>query len=117
MSERRLKEQNAKRRTTRTRSHIHGTAERPRLSVHVSNKHVSAQLINDDNATSLTAVTSSGGKISGTMSEKSAKIGADIAHAAKKLKVKKAVFDRGSKSYHGRIKALADAARENGLEF
>lgn len=104
-------------RTQRSRADIHGTTERPRLSVHVSNQHVSAQVINDDTHTTLAAATTVGSKLKGTMSERAAVVGEQIAKAATAKKVKKVVFDRGGKQYHGRIKALADAARKNGLEF
>lgn len=104
-------------RTERSRAGIHGTIERPRLSVHVSNLHISAQIINDDTHATLAAATSVGGKLKGTMTEKAAAVGEQIAKAAVSKKVKKVVFDRGGKQYHGRIKALADAARKNGLEF
>lgn len=104
-------------RATRVRAGIHGTADRPRLSVTVSNAHVSAQIINDDEHKTIVAAATVGNKTTGTMTEKAATIGAEIAKAAKAKKVKKVVFDRGAKQYHGRIKALADAARENGLEF
>lgn len=108
---------NKARRASRTRSTLHGTAERPRLSVSISNKHVSAQIINDDERKTICAATSVGMKQSGTMTEIAEKVGSDIAKKAKAKKVKKVMFDRGSKLYHGRIKALAEAARAEGLEF
>lgn len=101
----------------RTRSNIHGTSERPRLSVQVSNLHVHAQLINDDEHKTIVASTTVGSAAKGSMSEKAAWVGSDIAKKAKAKKVNKVVFDRGHKMYHGRVKALADAAREAGLEF
>ena len=104
-------------RKNRTRAKIHGTAERPRLSVNISNKHVTAQLIDDDKGTTLAYATTVGSKISGSMTEKAAEIGKLIADKAKKAKVTKVVFDRGSKLYAGRMSALADAARKEGLEF
>ena len=104
-------------RATRVRAGIHGTADRPRLSVTVSNVHVSAQIINDDEHKTVVSASTVGKKAKGTMTEKAAAIGEDVAKAAKAKKVTKVVFDRGAKQYHGRIKALADAARENGLEF
>jgi large subunit ribosomal protein L18 len=117
MSEQTRKVTNSTQRAERTRSTLHGTAERPRLSVHVSNKHLSAQIINDDESKTLVAATTVSAKSQGTLSEKAAIIGAEIAKKAKANKISRVVFDRGSKQYHGRIKALADAARENGLEF
>ena len=104
-------------RAKRTRAKIHGTAERPRLSVHFSNQHIIAQVINDDKGTTLAYVSTVGSKMTGTMTEKAAKIGAEIAKKAKTAKVKKVVFDRGSRIYAGRMSALADAARKEGLEF
>jgi large subunit ribosomal protein L18 len=117
MSERKIKAQNASRRAARTRATILGTAERPRLSVNISNMHVSAQIINDEEHVTLVAATTVGSKASGTMTEKASVVGKNIATLAKKKNITKVVFDRGSKQYHGRVKALADAARENGLEF
>ena len=104
-------------RANRTRAKIHGTAERPRLTVHISNKHIIAQVIDDDKKATLAYATTVGSKLTGTMTEKATKIGAEIAKSAKKAKVKKVVFDRGSKLYAGRMSALADAARKEGLEF
>lgn len=104
-------------RAKRTRASMHGTAERPRLSVHISNKHVIAQIINDDEGKTLAYATTVGSKITGTMTEKAATIGTQIAKLAKKAKVSKVVFDRGSRLYAGRLAALADAARKEGLEF
>jgi len=104
-------------RKTRIRSTISGTPERPRLSVTVSNSHVSAQIIDDVNHKTLASATSIGQKLSGNLSEKATKVGEQIAVAAKAAKVKRVVFDRNGKLYHGRVQALADAARKAGLEF
>ena len=104
-------------RAKRTRAKIHGTAERPRLSVHFSNQHITAQVINDDKKTTLAYATTVGTKITGTKTEKAAKIGEEIAKKAKTAKITKVVFDRGSKLYAGRMSALAEAARKEGLEF
>lgn len=104
-------------RAKRTRAKIHGTAERPRLSVFVSNKHIVAQVIDDDKGVTLCYATTVGANIKGTMTEKAAKIGTEIGKAAKAKRVKKVVFDRGSKLYAGRMNALAEAARKEGLEF
>lgn len=117
MSERTRKSINTERRATRTRSTLKGTLERPRLTVSVSNKHVSAQIINDTEGKTLVAATTVGSKAVGTLTEQAAVVGAEIAKKAKAKKVKQVMFDRGSKQYHGRIKALADAARKEGLEF
>lgn len=104
-------------RAKRTRANIHGTAERPRLTVHFSNQHIVAQIIDDDKKATLAYATTVGTKIAGTKTEKAAAIGSEIAKKAKTAKVKQVVFDRGSKLYAGRMSALADAARKEGLEF
>lgn len=112
-----LKKATALRRANRVRKMVHGTAERPRLAVSVSNLHITAQLIDDDSGKTLAYATTVGQKLTGTMTERAAQIGSQIGSKAKKAKVTKAVFDRSSRKYHGRIKALADAARQEGLEF
>ncbi len=117
MSEKSRKVSNRLSRAGRTRSNLHGTLERPRLNVTISNSHVSAQIINDDTSTTIAAATSVGLKATGTMTEKAVIVGEKIAKLAKGKKVTAVVFDRGAKKYHGRIKALADSARKNGLEF
>lgn len=104
-------------RAKRTRAKIHGTAERPRLTVHFSNQHITAQIIDDDKKTTLAYATTVGTKMTGSKVEKASKIGAEIAKKAKSAKIKKVVFDRGAKLYAGRMSALADAARKEGLEF
>ena len=104
-------------RANRTRAKIHGTAERPRLTVHISNLNITAQVIDDDKQATLVYATTVGKKLKGTKSEKAAEIGAEIAKAAKKANINKVVFDRGSKLYAGRMSALAEAARKEGLEF
>ena len=108
-----LKELRAK----RTRAKIHGTADRPRLSVFFSNQHIVVQIINDDNGKTLVYATTVGSKITGTKTERAAKIGEEIAKKAKAAKISKVVLDRGAKLYAGRISALAEAARKEGLEF
>ncbi|MDB5184531.1 MAG: rplR [Candidatus Saccharibacteria bacterium] len=109
--------QNRTLRKARIRSVVSGTAERPRLSVFISNLHVTAQLIDDTNGKTLAYVTTVGQKATGTMTEKATKVGEDIAKKAKALKITTVVFDRNGKLYHGRVAALADAARKAGLEF
>lgn len=104
-------------RKNRVRSTVHGTAERPRLSVTISNTHVSAQLIDDVKAHTMASATTVGTKATGTMTDKCATVGADIAKKAKKAKITKVVFDRNGRQYAGRLSALADAARKEGLEF
>lgn len=105
-------------RKNRVRSTVKGTAERPRLSVHISNRHVSAQIIDDTTGKTLAAATTVQNKTAtGTATELCALIGAEIAKKATKAKVTKVVLDRNGRSYQGRLNALATAARENGLEF
>lgn len=105
-------------RKNRIRSTVTGTAERPRLSVFISSRHISAQIIDDTKHTTLVAVSTVGQKaVTGTLTERAAWVGAEIAKKAKTAKVSQVVFDRGGRKYHGRVKALADAAREKGLEF
>ena len=104
-------------RKARVRSKVHGTAERPRLTVTISNLHVSAQLIDDDKQTTIASATTVGTKATGTMTEKSAIVGSEIAKKAVKAKIKQVVFDRNGRQYAGRLSALADAARKEGLEF
>ncbi len=104
-------------RKNRVRAKVGGTAERPRLSVFISNTHVSAQLIDDINGKTLAAATTVGQRMTGTMIEKAARVGEEIAKKAAKVKITKAVFDRNGRRYAGRLKALAEAARKGGLEF
>ena len=104
-------------RKARVRSKVNGTAERPRLTVTISNMHVSAQLIDDEGHRTIASATTVGAKATGTMTEKAAVVGTDIAKKAKKAKVTAVVFDRNGRQYAGRLKALADAARKEGLEF
>jgi large subunit ribosomal protein L18 len=88
---------------------------RPRLTVHRTGKHIYAQIIDDGEGRTLAAANSLGGK--GADSESATKVGKDLAEAAKKVGVTAVVFDRGGFLFHGRVKALAEAAREGGLEF
>lgn len=111
------KSQNLALRKARVRSVVSGTADRPRLTVTISNVHVSAQIIDDVSKKTLVAATTVGANQKGTMTEKAVFVGSTIGKAAKKAKITKVAFDRNGKQYHGRIKALADAARAEGLEF
>ena len=103
----------------RIRRKVSGTAERPRLAVYFSNKNVYAQLIDDTAGNTLAAASTRDKKVDGAGSCVAAatKVGEAIAEHAKTAKIKNVVFDRGGFVYHGKVKALADAAREAGLGF
>ena len=102
----------------RVRKNISGTSEMPRLNVFRSNTQIYAQIINDETGTTLASSSSVQLKIKNGGNIEGAKwVGADIAKKAKEANISKVVFDRGGYQYHGRVEALADAARENGLEF
>ncbi len=103
------------RRHLRVRAKVQGTAERPRLVVFRSDKHIYAQLVNDVAQHTLVTVTDSG--LTGKKSEKSVEVGKRVAEKAKAAGISKVVFDRAGYQYHGRVKAVADGAREAGLEF
>jgi large subunit ribosomal protein L18 len=106
------------RRHERVREKITGTASCPRLVVFRSNKNIEAQIIDDVKATTLVASSSVALKIKvGGNCEAAAAVGKDLAEKAKKAGITKVVFDRGGYAYHGRVQALADAAREGGLLF
>ena len=112
------KSNNQARRKNRIRAVVNGTTERPRLSVYISGLHVTAQVIDDSKQATVVYVSTVGEKkLTGTMTEKATWVGTEIAKKAKAAKVKKVVFDRNGRQYHGRVKALADAARNEGLEF
>ena len=118
MSKLSSKVQNLARRKHRVRAVVSGTSERPRLSVFISNRHVSAQIIDDESQRTLAAVTTVGQKkLSGNLTEQATWVGTEIGKKAKAAKIKKVALDRNGRLYHGRIKALADAARAEGLEF
>lgn len=111
------KRHNQERRAHRTRTLVKGTAERPRLSVHVSNLNITAQIIDDTSGKTLAYATTTGKPGAGTMNEQAAALGKEIAALGKRAKVKRVSFDRGGKKYHGRLKSLAEAARKEGMEF
>ena len=90
---------------------------KPRLSLHRTGKHIYAQIIDDAAGKTVAAASTLGAKGSGANVDAAKKVGSDIAAAAKKAGVTTVVFDRGGFLFHGRVKALADAAREGGLEF
>lgn len=101
------------------RKNIHGTAERPRLSVFRSNKEIYAQVINDESGVTLAAASSrdKGIEQKGTKSEIAEKVGESLAQKAVEAGLGKVTFDRNGYLYHGRVKALADGARKGGLKF
>jgi large subunit ribosomal protein L18 len=104
------------RRRRRVRTAVKARASgRPRLSVHRTGRHIYAQIIDDGEGRTLAAASTLGAK--GCNIEAAAKVGKDLADAAKQAGVTAVVFDRGGYLFHGRVKALADAAREGGLEF
>ena len=105
------------RRKNRIRAKVSGSSTRPRLAVFTSNQHISAQVIDDLTGHTLTAATEAEAKATGNKTERAAKVGELIAEKALKAKVTEVVFDRGGKLYHGRVKALAEAARAKGLKF
>jgi large subunit ribosomal protein L18 len=104
----------------RIRKTVSGTPERPRLSVFRSNKDIYAQLIDDLNGKTLISLSSRSKELesfNGTKVDKSRQVGKQLAHKAKAAGIEKVTFDRGGYLYHGRVKALADGAREGGLAF
>ena len=109
-----------KARHERIRANMHGTVAVPRLSVYRSNSNIFAQLIDDENGVTLVSASSIDKELkltNGSNVEAAAKVGKLLADRAQKANIKEVVFDRGGYLYHGRVKALAEAARENGLEF
>ena len=104
-------------RKNRVRAKVSGTTERPRLTVTISNKHITAQIIDDTAGKTLVASSTVGSKQKGTMTEQAASVGTEIAKKAKKEKITAVVFDRNGRQYASRLHALADAARNEGLEF
>jgi large subunit ribosomal protein L18 len=111
-------EQRRKRRHRRVRGRVHGSAARPRLCVFRSSKGIYAQVIDDDAGVTLaSASTLVLDGAAGSKSERAAEVGKLVAQRAREAGIAKVVFDRGGYLYHGRVKALADGAREGGLEF
>jgi large subunit ribosomal protein L18 len=112
-----LKSQNSARRANRVRKVVRQAIDRPRLSVNISNLHITAQIIDDTSGKTLAYASTVGKNVSGTKTERAAEVGKEIAAKAKRAKVNHVSFDRGRRKYHGRIKALAEAARKEGMEF
>jgi large subunit ribosomal protein L18 len=122
MDHQKAKRRKQLRRRRHVRRNITGTAERPRLSVFRSSKHIYAQLIDDLTGVTLAAASSRVEKGEGKAAyggniKAAERVGQSLAEAAKEKGVQKAAFDRGHYRYHGRVKALADAARKGGLQF
>ena len=111
------KGQSRLRRRRRVRAKVRGTAERPRLSVFRSNRGISAQLIDDDAGRTLASASWKGVSSTGSKTDQANAVGKALAEAAKKAGIEQCVFDRAGYLYHGRVKALAEGAREGGLEF
>ncbi len=105
------------RRKARTRAKIFGTAEQPRISVFRSNKYFYAQLIDDEKGHTLAHVSTKPLGQKGTKTNQSIELGKTLAEAAKKIGIKKAVFDRGSYQYHGRVAQFAESLRKSGLKI
>jgi large subunit ribosomal protein L18 len=107
------------RRQRRIRGKVSGTAERPRLAVFRSNKGIFAQLVDDQTGRTIAGASWLGvaKSFKGTKTDQAAEVGKLVAEAAKKAGIESVVFDRGGYLYHGRVKALADGAREGGLKF
>ncbi len=112
-----IKQNKKLRRKGRVRVKISGTKTRPRLSVFRSNVNIFLQLIDDENKSTLASVNQKSLKKKGTKTELAFELGKTMAAEAKKIKIEKIVFDRGGNKYHGRVKAVADGAREGGLKF
>lgn len=117
-----LKNHQAKRRKQSVRRRIRQNSKLPRLSVHRSSKHIAAQVIDDEAGRTVAAISTVGKSLAEqltgkTKTERAAIVGAEIARRAKDAGIEAVVFDRGPCKYHGRVKALADAAREGGLKF
>ena len=116
------KQKRLERRKWSIRNHLSGTTERPRLSVFRSDKHIYAQVIDDLAGRTLASAASTNADVRGDLKtganvEAAKRVGRAIAERAKAVGVGQVAFDRGGRKYHGRIKALADAAREGGLSF
>jgi large subunit ribosomal protein L18 len=118
MDAQKLKHHRQERRAHRVRNKVRGTSERPRLTVFRSSKHIYAQLVDDLAGVTLAAAGTSGknAKYGGNV-KAATEIGKKLAEAAKAKGITQAAFDRGHYRYHGRVKALADAARKGGLQF
>lgn len=117
MSEFLNKKLNLSLRKRRVRTKVFGTTQRPRLSVTISNRYVSAQIVDDEKQRTIISSTTANRKDNGNLTEQATFVGTDIAKKAKKVKITAVVFDRNGRRYAGRLSALAQAARKEGLEF
>ncbi len=122
MNKLKAKQERLMRRRWHIRSQLFGSEERPRLSVFRSDKHIYAQIIDDHAGRTLASAASTSVEVRGDLKNggnvaAAKRVGKQIAERAKQLGVTKVAFDRGGRKYHGRVKALADAAREGGLQF
>jgi large subunit ribosomal protein L18 len=115
MKELKAKNKKTQRRSARIRAKITGTTVRPRLSVHKSNAYIQLQAIDDTAGTTVASVSSRGAK-KGMGIEVATKLGADMAAKLKEQKIETVVFDKGAYKFHGGVKAVADALRENGIK-
>jgi len=111
-----LKREARVRRHRRVRRKVSGTAERPRLAVYRSNRHIYAQLVDDRAAVTL-AQASDVGLAQGDKTSRAKEVGKQLAERARAVGLEHAVFDRGGRMYHGRVKSLAEGAREGGLQI
>ena len=111
-----IKSQKFARRKARVRAKVHGTEERPRLSIFKSHKYIYAQIVNDDKGHTLVSAHTMDSKAKSPV-ERAQELGALLAKKAKESKITKVVFDRGGYIYHGRVRHLAEAARQAGLKF
>lgn len=110
-----VKQKRYDQRKRRVRAKISGNADRPRLSVFRSLKHIYAQIIDDDRGITLASASDMG--VKGRKSEVASKVGEELAKKAIASKIKKVAFDKGASRFHGRVKALAEGARRGGLDF
>jgi large subunit ribosomal protein L18 len=122
MSSEKAREEARRRRQRRVRAHVSGTADRPRLNVYRSLVHIYAQVIDDASGTTLVSASTNDTELRSQMAgkkkaEQAKLVGQAVAQRAKAKGVTQVTFDRGGYRYHGRVKALADGAREGGLEF
>ncbi|MDX1623737.1 MAG: 50S ribosomal protein L18 [Gemmatimonadota bacterium] len=111
------REENRRRRHKRVRKRMFGTPDKPRLVVHRSLKHIEAQLVDDFEGRTLLGVSSQALEVEGDKTDQARATGREVAERAKEEGITRVVFDRGGYRYHGRVKALAEGAREAGLEF